>query len=175
MEDENEVVVPETTEEVIEEVIEETPEETIEEVKAKLAKAEEIAENQRIRAEKAEKAEKSAKEKKESKSDSTLSTSDLLAVMKANVHDDDMERVERFAKSEGVSVRDALKNPELKAILDLREEQRSTAAAANVSNVRRGSTKVSDEVLIQNASNGKLPEDEDGIARLVAAKMKQKR
>ena len=94
--------------------------------------------------------------------------------MNAKVHEDDMERVERFAKSEGVSIKEALKNPELKAILSIREEQRTTAVAANVTNVRRGAVKVSDDSLIANANAGKLPDDTDGIERLIAAKLKRK-
>jgi len=74
---------------------------------------------------------------------------------------------------EGVSVREALKNPELKAILSLREEQRSTAAATNVSNVRRGQSKIDDGALLSNASAGKLPDSDDEINRLIAAKMKR--
>lgn len=104
----------------------------------------------------------------------TLSSSDLLAVMKADVHEDDMDRVERFAKSEGLSIKDSLKNPELKAILSLRAEQRSTASGANISNVRRGATKITDETLIANANAGKLPEADEDIERLIKAKSKRK-
>jgi hypothetical protein len=173
---EEEVVTPEVAEEEVTEVVEteevqeeEVQEESIEEVKARLAKAEEIAENQRIRAEKAE-----AKAKEPKAPEGTLSSADLLAIMNAKVHEDDMERVEKFAKMEGVSIRQALKDPELKAILEVRAEQRTTAAAANTSNVRRGPTKASDETLVANASQGKLPDDDDGIDRLIAAKLKQK-
>lgn len=169
---EEETVVAPTLEE---QVIEETPEtEEVEEENVELTKAQQIAENQRIRAEKAEKELKKLKEKngESPKENPSLSTADIIALSK--VHEDDVERVERYAKSEGLSVREALKNPELKAILDMREEQRATANASNVSNVRRGSTKIADDVLISNASNGKIPESEDDIARLIQAKMKQK-
>ena len=112
--------------------------------------------------------------KSEAPHSDTLSSSDLLAVMKANIHEDDMERVEKFAKSEGMSIKDALKNDELKAILSVREEKRNTASAANVSNTRATSHKVSDDVIIANANKGKLPEDDAGIERLIAAKRKLK-
>ena len=168
MEEETEVVVPETTEEVTPEV---TPEETIDDVKAKLAKAEEIAENQRIRAEKAEQKIKTVPEKKEEVG--TLTSSDLLAIMKAEIHEEDVERVEKFAKDENLTIREAIKNDELKAILSVRTEKRATAQAANVSNVRRGPAKISDEVLVQNASKGLLPDDDAEIERLIAAKAKR--
>ena len=172
-----EVVTPEVPEEE-EEHVETEPEEqeeTIEELRAKLAdtevakaKADEIAENQRIRAEKAE------KKAKESKNNDSLSSSDMLAILAAKVDEEDTDRVIKFAKDEGVSVREALKNPELKAILDVRAEQRDTAAAANTTNVRRGPSKTTDDVLVQNASKGKLPESDEEISRLMAAKMKKR-
>lgn len=120
------------------------------------------------------KAKKTAPEAQTPASNSNLSTSDLLAVMNANVHEDDMERVEKFAKMEGISIKESLKNPDLKAILDRRAEERTTASATNVTNTRRGSTKVSDEVIVANASKGRLPEDDEGIERLIAAKRKLK-
>lgn len=162
-EEELEVVAPEVTEEVVE-----TEEESIEEVKARLAKAEEIAENQRIRAEKAE---KKAKEVP-STDKQGLATADLLAIMSAKVHEDDVERVERFAKSEGISIKDALKNSELKAILNVRQEERATAVATNIATTRRTATKPTGEALLEKASAGQLPDSDDEIAALMAAKQK---
>lgn len=141
-------------------------EDSVEELKKRLATAEAQKEHWRKKAGEVKKAPESA---------STFSSADLLAVMNAKVHEDDMERVERFAKMEGVSIREALKNPELKAILDLRQEQRTTASAANVSNVRRGAVKTSDDALIANASAGKIPDNDEDIERLIAAKMKASR
>lgn len=169
MEDETtEVVEPESTEEETTEEVaeEEEQEETLEEVKARLAKAEEKAENQRIRAEKAEKKAKSIAPQ------SNYSTADIIALSKVDV--DDIERVEKFMKDEGITAREALANDELQAILAIRAEKRNTAQATNVTNVRRGSTKVSDETLIANAQAGKLPEDDAGIERLIAAKLSKK-
>jgi len=119
-------------------------------------------------------AELKSKSRTEVQSNSNLSSSDLLAVMRANVNEDDMERVERFAKSEGQSIKEALKNPELKAILNLREEQRGTAMAKNVTNTRRGATKLSDSAIVANAQAGKLPDDDAGIDALIAAARKKK-
>lgn len=172
--EETEVETPEAQEEENIETEAEDVEETIEDIRARLeeekaarAKSDEIAENQRIRAEKAE------KKAKESKNNDSLSSSDMLAILAAKVEEEDTDRVIKFAKDEGVSVREALKNPELKAILDVRAEQRNTAAASNTTNVRRGPSKTPDDVLVSNASKGKLPESDDDIARLVAAKSKR--
>lgn len=104
----------------------------------------------------------------------SISLADSHALIKADVHEDDIERVERFAKLEGVSIKEALKNPELKAILGVRGEQRTTALAANVTNVRRGPSKATSETLLDNANAGKLPEDDADIERLIAARSQKK-
>lgn len=168
--------VLETPVEAVEETVE-TPEEPeltpddISELKAKAAKADELeAKNKQLyeRAKKAETAKVLPKE------DGPMSLADAAAILKADVHEDDIERVEKFAKSEGLSIRAALKSDELKAILAVRAEKRTTADAANISNVRRGPAKVTDETLVSNARAGKLPDDDEGIARLIAARAKIK-
>lgn len=174
MENDQEIVTQENDtdltvqEEVVEEATEQ-PQEDVEDLKKRLATAEAQKDHWR----------KKATEKKETVVEKAetgvLSSADLLAVMNAKVHEDDMERVEKFAKMEGKSIREALKDPELKAILALREEQRSMANSANTTNVRRGSTKVPDEVLVANARANKLPEDDDDIARLIAARSKMRK
>lgn len=176
--EETEVITPEVIEEETPEVepeVEaeaETEQEPEVEVdwKAKAQKAEEVANNQRIRAEKAEKANKKPAPSQDA---TALTLADQVAIVKANVHEDDIERVERYAKAEGMSVRDALKDPEMKAILDLRMEQRNIAGAANVSNTRRSAARITDTDLLKQAAAGKIPETDYDIARLIAAKAKQ--
>lgn len=102
-----------------------------------------------------------------------MSLGDATAIIKADVHEDDISRVEKFAADEGITIREALKNDELRAILSTRSEKRTTAKGANVGTVRRGATVVSDQALIDAASNGKIPDDDAGIARLIAAKSKK--
>lgn len=133
-----------------------------------------VAEEEKVRREKAERAIVKSKTAKETKTSSGINLADSVAILNAKVHEDDIERVERYAKSEGVSIREALKDPELKAILSLREENRNTAVATNTSNTRRGSTQVAADVLIANAQNGKLPDSDADIERLIAAKRKEK-
>ncbi len=168
-------VVQETTEEVAEETTE-TPEETLTpEQIADLKRKADVSSQNFERAKKAEAKAKELEEKlKETVPSKQISTADVMALAKADVHDDDLERIEKFAKDEGVSIREALKNDELKAILAVRSEKRATATAANISNVRRGAVKVADEVLVSNASAGKLPTDDADIARLMAAKAKKR-
>ena len=96
-----------------------------------------------------------------------LSQKDLYAMSQAKIDVEDFERVERYAKSEGVSVIDALKDAELQAILKVREEKRGSAKATNVKGAPRGTNKVSDDTVIANAGKGNMPDDP---ATLVAAR-----
>jgi len=161
--DDTEVIDSENNEVEVEEV-EETQEEEYSDREKQLY----------ARAKKAEAELKTKKVAPEPQTDSNLTTTDLLAVMNAKVHEDDMEQVEKFAKMEGTSIKSALQNPDLKVMLERRNEERNTANAANVTHTRKSSAKITDDVLVANANKGKLPEDDEGIAALVAAKRKLK-
>lgn len=163
----DEEVISTTPTEVTEEVIDtvETQEESVEEIKARLAKAEELANNYKIRAEKAEK-----KSKTETKPTSDLSGLDILTLSKANVDSEDVEEVVNWAKYKGVSVSEALKSNELNAILNVRKDMRVTANASNTGASRRQTGKLSDEALLNQARSGKMPESEEDLDRLVRLK-----
>lgn len=103
-----------------------------------------------------------------------FSIKDVMALSKANVSEDDVEIVEKYAKFEGISITEALKTTAVKAILAEKSEQRNVAEATNVSNARRGATQVSDDALLSAAAAGKLPESDEDIKRLIKAKMGQK-
>lgn len=157
----------EVTLEVTEDTDTQSSEDNVEEVKARLAKAEELAKNYKIRAEKAEKlAKHTPKEevKPEIKS-SSISTRDLLALSKANLHEDDIPEVEEYAKFKNISLADALKSNVVKTLISEKEEMRKTANAANTSNARRGQTKVTGSDLIAKAQKGDNVEDFDALAQ----------
>ncbi len=165
----------------------EEQEETIDDVRARLTqaeearlKAEEIAENQRIRAEKAE---RKAKEQPEAKPEAKpsrekdgLSSMDTIALIGAKVTEkEDIDEVLDYAKLKGLSISEALKAGVVKTILAEKAEQRQTAAATNTGAARRGTTKISDEQILANASQGKYPEDPEALAeaRMQAKKSKK--
>lgn len=156
---------PEATEEVVEAPEEETTGtvETPDERDIRIAELEE--KNKKL----FERAKKAEMERKVAPS-ASLSSSDLLAVTNAKVHEDDIEQVERFAKAEGLSIKEALKHADLKVILDLHDEQRLIAESTNISNVRAGISQVRDESLLESASAGKIPTNDLDIERLIAAK-----
>lgn len=96
----------------------------------------------------------------EAKADTdALSQKDLFALMKADISDDDFDRVVKYAKSEGKTVSDSLKDDELKAILRVRAEKRESAEATNVKGAPRGTNKVSPDAILANARKGQLPDD----------------
>jgi hypothetical protein len=160
-------VTPEVTEE--EEQVE--PVDEVEAMRAELEKAKEIAENQRIRAEKAE---AKAKTKPEQQSNVVLNAGDMMAIKNADLEPKDMDLVEKYAKDNNISLREAISHPHVKAILSYEAELRTTAIASNVDGVRRGTIKVTDDTLINNANANKLPTSDDEIERLIAARMKMK-
>ena len=179
MQNEETVVVPETTEEEVtpevtttEEVVEEETEtqESSQELRDRLAKAEELANNYKVRAEKAEKVNKS----KPPTTANDLNSKDLVAIMNAKVPEDDIDEVVEYAKYRKASISDILKDPIMKATLDLRSEERNVASASNTNSARRGSNRVPDDVLLSNAIRGKMPESDVEIARLMSAKYKAK-
>jgi hypothetical protein len=137
---------------------------------AEKKKAEELAHNYKIRAEKAEKEAKTKASKPAQ--DSSLSVHDAIALMTAKVTEaEDIKEVEDYARYRGISVSEALKSSVVKTLLSEREETRKTAQATNTGKARAGSTKLSDDVILQNASQGKLPDDP---AALVAARFNRR-
>jgi len=148
--------------------------------KTEAEKAKELANNYKIRAEKAESKLKNSFNKQnnntEVKSDSKseLSTMDAMLIMKSNVDIQDVDAVTKFAKMEGMTIVEALKNDELKAILAVRNEKRNVAEASHSGTSRRSSPKVSDDSLLANASKGILPDSDEDFRRLQELRSKRK-
>lgn len=140
----------------------------------KATKAEEIAFNQRIRAEKAEKELKNSKPAGEStpKQDG-LSLKDVRALN--GVHDDDVDFITNWAKANNVEIADAVKNSDVQLILKGHEEQRKIADATNTGTSKRSSAKLADDVLLSNASKGILPDSDEDLARLIVLRKPKSR
>jgi len=144
--------------------------ETLEQINARLAKAEELASNYKVRAEKAEGklkgiGTKGDSQKAESKHD--LSTSDIYSLMRANVPEDDIAEVSEYARFKGISVAEALNSSVIKSTLAERAEKRNAANATSTGPARRGTAKASDEQLLEKASKGIMPESDDDLVRLI--------
>lgn len=158
-----EVEVEEVATEKVEE--EQQEGESVEEYKARLTKAEELAENYKKRAEKAEKAAKSAKVP----SQDGLAENDIIFLAKTDIHDDDIRDVVKWARNDGVSVKEAFNA--YKPILDARKEERNTALATNTKGSARGTSKVSGEDILRKAqSTGEVPDTDEGMMKLAEAR-----
>lgn len=150
----------------------ESSEGDIEDMKARLAKAEELANNYKIRAEKAEKRTvKPETPKVAPKKSSELSAVDIIAISKANIEADDVEEVLEYARFKGISISEALKAPVVRATLEMRK----TAQATSTGPSRRGSSRISDEQLLSNARKGILPDSDDDLDRLTSLQVNRKR
>lgn len=171
----DEEVILNTQEETVELETTESTEEVAEQIdwKAEALKMKEIADNQRIRAEKAERKSKEEvkSESKTSQFNPNLSTVEIVALTKANIEPEDIDEVLEYAKFKGISVQDALKSTVVKATLAERAEQRNVALATNTGGAKRGTGRISDETLMANANKGNLPENDADIDRLIKAKM----
>jgi hypothetical protein len=104
-----------------------------------------------------------------------VSLKDQMALINAKVHEDDLEEVMDYAKYKGISIVDALKSPVILTTLRDKEEQRKTADATNTTGSRRVTTKLSDDTLLRNASVGTIDDSEEGIERLIEARLASKK
>lgn len=154
-----------------------TTDDDIETIKAEKTKAEEIAHNMKIRAEKAERELRESKERKgdakpqASGTQDRLSDQDLIAVITNKVNQKDLPEIAEYAKMKGLSIAEALETNVVKSIMKDNEEMRATAKATNTTTTARGTSKVSDESLLNSASEkGILPESDEDMIRLVKAR-----
>lgn len=116
------------------------------------------------------------KHKKESKIEkpkesSELSQNDLYALIKNDVHEDDVSEVVDYARVKKITVKEALQSNVVKAILRDKEETRKTAQVSNTGTTRKSPTKVDADTLVEKARKGDLPQSEEEMKK-VFLKMK---
>lgn len=135
----------------------------------KAKKAEELANNYKIRAEKAEK-----KEPKDNAPKNDLSQTDMITLARADIHDDDIDEVLEYARFKKVGVKDALGSSVIKSMLAERKEERATADATSTGNKRPGGKAVTGNELLSQVEAGKFPDSDEDINKLVDARFKSK-
>lgn len=114
------------------------------------------------------------KEVKQEQVDSSITAKDVLILSGAGyTHPEDVETIERWAKFNGVSIKDALNDKTLKTVLGTQQEERATALATQSKGGARGVASPSAEAILANAQAGKLSEDD--IDKLAAARMAKRR
>ena len=135
----------------------------------KAKKAQELADNYKIRAEKAEAAAKGA----EPLAKGALSQNDVLYLAKAEIHEDDMAEVVDYAKLKKISVKDA--HAFMKPILDVHAEERRTANATDTRRGARGSSQVSGADLLAQAERGEdVALDDEKANKIFQARLDRK-
>jgi len=135
-------------------------------------KAREIAENQKIRAEKAEaqlKGKGGSPEQPKEKGD--LSPKDYLALNEAKVSSEDLDEVFSYASYKKLSVTEALKDKTMQTILKEKAEERATAEAVRMKGTKPPvSVNTGDKLLSQAEGSELVPDDDEGIASLAEAR-----
>lgn len=161
------------TPQVAEDVVDDSSE-TAEELRARLAKAEELANNYKVRAEKAERKAKAEvatpNSKPASKFSGDISPSDLYVLIENKVPQEDIADVQEYAHMKGISMAEALKSNVVKTILSDKAEMRNTAATANVGTARRSKGQLPADMLIAQAQKGQLPDSDEDLIRLIKAR-----
>jgi len=115
-----------------------------EEERQSRAKAEEVAKNQKVRAEKAEAEAKKPKENETPKNEE-YSLKDIRAL--SDVPDDLVDKVVGWARFNKIDIAIAKKSPEMQSAIKIYEEERRSAEAANTNPARKGSSKSADALL----------------------------
>lgn len=155
MEEEKDVVVPDSTEQ--EEVDLETTEENEEvDYKALYEKEKAVAANQKIRAEKAERIAKQKPSNTSTQAEPTLDNATLARIY--SIPEEDFDEVLEMSQFKKLSIAETLKLGSVKAILAEKAEFRKTAEATNTGPARKGAQAVSDDTLVANLSKGVIPE-----------------
>lgn len=184
MEDEKDVTDISNTEEVTPEVTEEVDSnettqesgESVEEMRDRLEKAEALANNYKIRAEKAERKSKTEQPKTEhvERADNSLSFKDAITLSNAKVHEDDIDEIIDYAKFKKISIGEALKSSVIKASLAERSEFRQTAQATSTGKARSGASRQTAESLLKKVrTTGEIPDNADELEALVENRYKR--
>lgn len=145
-------------EELVEEVTDTNDEQDVESLRKELATLKAQKDHWKKKAS-AEPKSESTETSESTKSEPSFLDGVLLA--KANIHEEDIERVLKFSKAEGISVKEALSNEDMKAILDRRAEARKVAEASNTATTKAGQAERTGETILKNANAKNMPDTED--------------
>lgn len=118
-------------------------------------KNEDLAKNQKARAEKAEGELKEFKEP--ANKDKDLSSDDVLALVGAQItHPDDIKELKRSAKLLETDIAGVVQDPLVQARLKVLQQERATANASNVRGGGPGPTKVTNAEILERARKGEV-------------------
>jgi len=156
------------------------------EAREQTLKATEYNDNQRIRAEQAEEKAKEKYGKKPAEEElpkkplenetpkNDYSLQDIRALN--DVHDEDVETVEKFAQLYEISISEAKKHTDVQAIIKNREELRATAKATTTKGGRHGVSKATGKELLRKFNkSGDVPDSEADLDAMLEAEFKSKK
>jgi len=141
-------------------------------VDTELSKAQQLAINYKIRAEKAERALKQKPTEKESPL-TDMSWKDVRALH--DVPDEDIDEVIEFAKFKGIPVAEAKKSSVMQTLLKTKAEERASAQAASVSTNRRGTRTESSDDILNRFEKGIVSDTDEDIDKLAEARWAKKK
>ena len=143
-----------------------TPEELLEEnaaLQEKLAELE--AENKTLKVQKAKWRDKAKNDDNDNNNDDALpsqnvnlSLEEIVAISNAKIHTDDVPIIERASKVLGVSFIEAMNDPLVKQQIERAAEDRAAKQAANSGQPKGSTSEKTDEQLLEEVRQGKLPE-----------------
>lgn len=135
----------------------ETEVQTEETENEELTKAQELAKNQKIRAEKAEKELKDLKAKQTTteETQSNLSDKDLLFLARTDIHEDNLDELKDWARFKKIPMSEAYK--QLKPKFDTDAEIRKSAEVTTTGSRRAPTGKISDEAFLKKMQD-EIPE-----------------
>jgi len=113
-------------------------------------------------------------EQKPNNSETQISQTDFYALIKADVPEEDFSDVVDYAKLKNISIAEALKSTIVKSVLAEKKEVRNVAEGTHTGGGTRGSGKMFDEKLMENASKGIMPESDEDMSRLVSLRRGKK-
>lgn len=102
-----------------------------------------------------------------------LSQADLIFLAKADIHEDDINDVTKWAKNNGMSVKEAYQ--QYKPILDTRVQERQTAQATATKGARGVKPKTGEDLLQKARQTGEVPESSDGMRDIIRARLEERR
>lgn len=166
--DESQVLETETTDQSTEQKAEteQLSSEEIADLRRKAAERDDFETKNKQLYERAKKAETKAPS-----NDSDLSPRDVVLLMENKVAAEDIDDVVQAAAILKKPLAEALKSNVVRTLLAEKAEERRTANATQTRTTARGSSKVSGEELLAKAeSTGEVPDTDEGMAALVAAR-----
>lgn len=97
-----------------------------------------------------------------------LSNKDVLYLAKADINEEDLDEVIDYAKLKKIPVAEAHKF--MKPILDVRTEERKTAAVTTTRSARVTHVTTGDDLLRKAQQTGEIPESTEGLQELFKAR-----